>query len=49
MSRIQYEITRHTKKQGNGSHNEKKTQATGKDPQVTQTVELANKNLKTVI
>lgn len=46
MPGIQIKITRHTKQQENVTHNEEKDQPIETDPEMTQLIELVNKELK---
>lgn len=46
MPSIQIKITRRTKKQENMTHNEEKDQPIETDPEITQLIELVNKELK---
>ena len=49
MSSIQPEITRYTKKQENVTHNQKKSQPTETDREMTEMTELAYKDIRIVI
>lgn len=49
MSCIQSKITKHAKKLKNRTHQEKKRQSIENDPELTNILELSNRNIKTVI
>ena len=49
MSGIQSKYIKHAKKQENITHNEEKTQAIKPNPEMTQMVELVDKDIETVI
>lgn len=49
VSGIQTRITKHAKKQKNRNHDQKKNQSIEADPQMTQMVQLVNKNIKPTI